>query len=126
MYYGIATTLGSVLLRFASSFASVLLLLSGCDRWALFIDSDGVLAITIVNVGEWPGGFRVRIRDVDGGTSRIVDVPPSADLSLDGLGAGELELTLLAPTGCRVAEPNPRMVTTESDKAVNIAFEVHC
>jgi hypothetical protein len=103
-----------------------LLLLSACDRWALFIDSDGVLAITIVNDGEWSGGFRVRIRDVDGGTNRIVDVPPSADLSLDGLGARELELTLLAPTGCRVAEPNPRMVTTESDKPVHIAFEVHC
>jgi hypothetical protein len=118
--------LGSLLPRFASSLASVLLLLSACDHWALFINSDGVLAITIVNGSAWPGGFRVRIRDVDGGTSRIVDVPPSADLSLDGLGAGELELTLLAPTGCRVAEPNPRMVTTDPDKAVRIAFEVHC
>jgi hypothetical protein len=113
------------LLRAAFTFASVSPLLTACDQWALFINSDGLLSITIVSDGYVPGRFRVRVDQSDG-FSRVVDVPPSGSLTLGAFRAGEIELTLLAPEGCRVAGPNPRTVMTNADETVSVAFDVHC
>jgi hypothetical protein len=112
-------------LRAALSAAGFAVLLGACDQWSLFINSDGVLSISIVSDDLAQGRLRVRTRDADG-LSQTLDVPSSGALTLGGLKAGELELTLLAPPGCRVAAPNPRTVVTEEDKTATVAFEVRC
>jgi hypothetical protein len=99
-------------------------LLSACDQWALFVNSDGVLSITIVSDGDGPGRFRVRASQ--GGATRVLDVPASGQLSSSDFNAGEVELTLLPPAGCEVSGPNPRTLTVRADDAVNVAFDVHC
>ena len=102
------------------------LLLMGCDRWALSIGGDGLLFIGISGDDHHqPGRFRVRTREVDGAT-RILDVPASGQLSLSGLPAGTVELTLLLPPGCRVAGPNPQTLMVTADQAANAAFDVRC
>jgi hypothetical protein len=102
------------------------LLLAGCDRWALSIGGDGLLFIGVVGDNNHrPGRFRVRTRESDGAT-RILDVPASGQLSLSGLAAGTVELTLLLPTGCRVAGPNPQTLLVTADQAANAAFDVRC
>jgi hypothetical protein len=113
------------LLRAGYTFAGICLFLPACDQWALFINSDGVLSITIVSDGNVPGRFRVRTRQSDG-FSRIVEVPSSGSLTLGTFRAGELELTLLAPEGCRVAAPNPQTVVANPDEMVTVAFDVRC
>jgi hypothetical protein len=55
-----------------------------------------------------------------------MDVPASGNVSLGNLAAGQLELTLLAPEGCRVTSPNPRTLMVNADESVNVGFEVHC
>jgi hypothetical protein len=99
--------------------------LQGCDQWALVVNSDGVLSITIFSDGGGPDRFRLRARQSDG-TSRTMDVPSSGNLSLGAFSAGELELTLLAPADCRVAAPNPRTLIVDADERVSVAFDVHC
>jgi hypothetical protein len=111
--------------RAAFTFASVSLLLTACDQWALLINSDGILSITVVSNGDASGRFRVRSRDSDG-KSQIMDVPPSGKITLRAFEPGELELTLLAPEECRVAAPNPRTILTHADETMNVTFDVHC
>jgi hypothetical protein len=102
------------------------LLLTGCDRWALSIGGDGLLFIGVVGDNyHQPGRFRVRAREADGAT-RILDVPASGQLSLSGLAAGAVELTLLLPPGCRAASPNPQTLTVTPDQPANAAFDVLC
>jgi hypothetical protein len=100
------------------------LLLSACDQWALLVNSDGVLSITIISDGDGPGRFRVRASQ--GGATRVLDVPASGRLSSSDFNAGEVELTLLPPAGCEVSGPNPRTLTVSAGEAVNVAFDVHC
>ena len=106
-------------------FAAVSSLFTGCDQWALLVNSDGVLSITIVSDGDGRDRFRVRALQSDG-VSRIMDVPSSGTLTFDTFSAGKLELTLLAPPGCRVAEPNPRTLMVSAHEPVSTAFDVHC
>ena len=113
------------LLRAVFTFAAVSPLLTACDQWALFVNSDGVLSITIVSDGDGRGRFRLRALQSDG-ISRIMDVPSSGSLTFGAFSAGELELTLLAPAGCQVADPNPRTLTVKADERVSVAFDVHC
>jgi hypothetical protein len=98
---------------------------TACDRWALVINGDGLLLVTVVGDGNVQDRFRVRARQSDG-TSRTEDVPASGNLRLGNFPAGQLELTLLAPPGCRVRAPNPRTLTVTEDESLNIGFEVHC
>jgi hypothetical protein len=112
-------------LRAALSVASILPLLTACDQWALLVNTDGVLAIVIVSDGHSSRPFQVRTRDADG-VSRLMVVPPSGSLAIDGVKAGQVELTLLAPTGCRVASPNPQTVMTQAAETVRVSFDVHC
>jgi hypothetical protein len=108
----------------ALAFAS--LVLTGCDRWALSIGGDGLLFVGVVGDNDHhPGRFRVRTREPDGAT-RILDVPASGQLSLSGLAAGTVELTLLLPPGCRVAGLNPQTLMVTADQAANAAFDVRC
>jgi hypothetical protein len=100
-------------------------LVAGCDRWALSVNGDGLLFISVIGDGDDHGGFRIRTRD-GGGTARIAPVPSSGNLRLEGVAAGPFELTLLAPEECRVAAPNPRTLTVSADQPVNVGFEVHC
>jgi hypothetical protein len=100
-------------------------LLAACDRWALIVNSDGLLFIAVIDDGDGHGGFRVRAREVDG-TSRTVNVPTSGKLTLDNFAAGQLELTLLPPKGCSVTAPNPRTLSVTAGEPVNVGFEVHC
>jgi hypothetical protein len=101
-------------------------LLSGCDQWALRINSDGLLSINIVNDGGHARGrFRVRASQ-DGGLVRMLDLPASGQLRLDGFSEGALELMLLAPAGCEVSGPNPLEVEVQSGNTLNVAFSVRC
>jgi hypothetical protein len=105
---------------------AALLLLTACDQWALFVNSDGVLSVSIFSDGSQPQNrFRVRVRETDG-TLRILDVPASGPLTLSGAAGSPVELTLLSPEGCRVSAPNPRTVSPGSDQTVGVVFDVHC
>jgi hypothetical protein len=105
---------------------AALLLLPACDQWALFVNSDGVLSVSIFSDGSQPQDrFRVRVRQPDG-TTRVLDVPASGPLTLSGAAGSTLELTLLSPDGCQVSDPNPRTVSPGSDQTVGVVFDVHC
>jgi hypothetical protein len=101
-------------------------LLSGCDQWALSIDSNGLLFISIISDGgQRQGGFRVRATQ-SGGLSRVMDVPSSGRLTLDGFSAGQVEVTLLPPAGCQVSSPNPQALQVGTGGGVNASFNVRC
>ena len=105
---------------------AALLLLTACDQWALFVNTDGVLSVSIFSDGSQPQDrFRVRVRPPDG-TARVVDVPASGPLALTGVAGSTVELTLLSPAGCRVSAPNPRTVSPGPDQTVGVVFNVHC
>ena len=100
--------------------------LNACDQWALMVNSDGVLHISIASDGFQAGGrYRIRTRESDG-TTRLLDVLDSGVTTLRSGSAGPLELTLLAPRQCQVSPPNPRTLTVATDQTVSVAFEVHC
>jgi hypothetical protein len=105
---------------------AALLQLTACDQWALFITSDGVLSISIVNDGiAGRNRFRVRVQQADG-SAQVLEVPPSGTLSLPGAMTGPVELTLLVPEDCQVSDPNPRVVSVSTGESVNAAFDVNC
>jgi hypothetical protein len=105
---------------------AALLLLTACDQWALFVNSDGVLSVSIFSDGSQPQDrFRVRVRQPDG-TTRVLDLPASGPLTLTGAAGSTLELTLLSPEGCQVSAPNPRAVSLGPDQTVGVVFDVHC
>ena len=115
----------SLLLRLGLALGSSSLL-SGCDQWALRINSDGLLSINIVSDGgQARGRFRVRASQA-GGLVRMIDLPASAQLHLDDFSEGALELMLLPPAGCRVSGPNPLHVEIESGRTLTVAFSVFC
>jgi hypothetical protein len=115
----------SYLLRVGVALGSSVLL-SGCDQWALSIDSNGLLFISITSDGgQRQGGFRVRATQ-SGGLSRVMDVPTSGRLSLDGFSAGQVEVTLLPPLGCQVSSPNPQALQVGTGGGVNATFNVRC
>jgi hypothetical protein len=100
--------------------------ITACDQWAVLVNSDGVLSISIVSDGFGLGNrFRVRARQADG-VIRVLDVPPSGKLMLGGTGDGPVELTLLAPGDCRVSGLNPRTVSAGAHESVNVVFDVDC
>jgi hypothetical protein len=103
-----------------------LLPLSACDQWALMVNSDGILFVSIVSDGfRGEDRFRVRTRESDG-TTRLLEVPASGKMSFRSGSADPLELTLVAPPRCRVSAPNPRSVTVAAEQTVTVAFDVHC
>jgi len=105
---------------------AALLLLTACDQWALFVNTDGVLSVSIFSDGSQPQDrFRVRVRQPDG-TTRVLDVPASGPLTLSGATGSTVELTLLSPEGCQVSAPNPRTVSPGSDQTVGVVFDVRC
>jgi hypothetical protein len=105
---------------------AALLLLTACDQWALFVNTDGVLSVSIFSDGSQPQDrFRVRVRQPDG-TTRVLDVPASGPLTLSGAAGSTVELTLLSPDGCRVSPPHPRTVSSGSDQTVGVVYDVHC
>jgi hypothetical protein len=103
-----------------------LLYLTACEEWHLSINSDGLVFISVLGeTGESRHRFRVRTRNA-GGAARIVDIPSSGQLTLTPVADGTLELTLLAPEGCRVAGSNPRTLSVAAGQEVATAFEVRC
>jgi hypothetical protein len=105
---------------------AALLLLTGCDQWAFFVNSDGVLSVSIFSDGSQPQDrFRIRARQADG-TLRILDLPASGPLTLSGAAGSTVELTLLTPDGCRVSAPNPRTASPGPDQTVGVVFDVQC
>ena len=113
------------MLRAALSLAG-LLHLAACDQWHLSINSDGLVFISVIgDEGDHRERFRVRTRDA-GGTVRILDVPASGQLTVKAASDGPLELTLLAPEGCRVVGSNPRTLTVTAGQEVGLAFDVRC
>lgn len=105
---------------------AVLLQLAGCDQWALLVNSDGVLSISIFSDGfQAADRFRIRARQADG-TTQVLEVPPSGSTTLSGAAGSPVELTLLPPLGCQVSAPNPRTVSVGADETISVAFDVHC
>lgn len=103
-----------------------LLQLTACDQWALSVGGDGLLFIAVVgDTHELPGRYRVRVRQADG-FARVLGLPESGRLNLDGFPSGPLELTLLPPPGCQVSSPNPLTVTVEAEQSVDLTFDVDC
>jgi hypothetical protein len=103
-----------------------LLLLAACDQWHLSINGDGLVFISVIGDHGGPRDrFRLRTRDA-GGTTQIVDLPPTGQLTLTPVADGALELTLLAPEGCQVAEPNPQTLTVSAGQESRVAFDVRC
>jgi hypothetical protein len=103
-----------------------LLLLQSCDQWHLSINSDGLVFISIIDDGDGPGDrFRIRVRDV-AGTSQIMSVPASGELSLTPATDGSIQLTLLAPEGCQILSSNPRTVSVSTGDETRVAFNVRC
>ena len=106
--------------------AGCVLSLTACDQWALMVNSDGILHISIASDGFQAGGrYRIRTREADG-TTRLLDVSDSGVTTFRSGSAGPLELTLLTPQQCQVSPPNPRTLTVAADHTVSVAFDVHC
>jgi hypothetical protein len=104
----------------------VLPLLGACDRWALIVNSDGLLSITIVSDGGRPDHrYRVRVRQA-GGRTQVLELPESGQLSSNAMAAGMLELTLLPPPGCFVTSPNPRNLMVSEGEIIDVNFDVSC
>jgi hypothetical protein len=102
------------------------LLLAGCDEWHLSINSDGLVFVSIVDDGHgFRDRFRIRVRD-GAGTTQMLNVPTSGELSLPPMRDGELQLTLIAPESCRVAAPNPQTIMVTAGDETRVAFDVHC
>lgn len=103
-----------------------ILSLAACDQWHLSVNGDGLLFVSVIGDDVHPRDrFRVRTRDING-TVRILDVPSSGRLTLSPVTAGTLELTLLPPEGCTVADPNPQFLTVASGGSVRVSFDVRC
>jgi hypothetical protein len=100
--------------------------LAACDQWHLSINSDGLVFISVVtDHGGTQGRFRIRTRDA-GEAIRIVEVPATGQLTLTPVADGVLQLTLLAPDGCRVAGPNPQTLIVAAGQESRVAFDVRC
>jgi hypothetical protein len=113
------------MLRAALALAG-LLHLATCDQWHLSINSDGLVFVSVIgDNGEPRRRFRLRSRDA-GGTIRVLDVPASGQLTLTPVADGALQLTLLAPEDCQVAEPNPQSLTMSAGQEARVAFDVRC
>lgn len=105
---------------------TALLYLTACEEWHLSINSDGLVFISVVGEdGEPPYRFRLRTRDARG-TTRILDLPASGQLTLTPVADGPLELTLLTPEVCHVVGPNPRTLAVTAGQEVRSAFDVRC
>jgi hypothetical protein len=103
-----------------------LLSFAGCDQWHLSVNSDGLVFISVIGDEDRPRDrFRLRTRTSDGVT-RVRDVPASGRLTLRPVAAGDLEITLLPPDGCRVTSENPRTLTVAAHEAIELAFDVRC
>jgi hypothetical protein len=103
-----------------------LLGLTACEQWHLSINSDGLVFISVIGDDAQPRHrFRIRTRDA-AGTGRVLDVPPSGQLTLTPVVDGTLELTLLAPDSCRVSGSNPRTLIVAGGQEVRLAFDVRC
>lgn len=103
----------------------VLQLLGACDRWSLSVNSEGLLFISIDHDGQTDQGYRVRTRQADG-TTRVLEVPASGQLSSSAVAAGIVELTLLPPLGCQVSGPNPQRLMVSDGETINVTFDVSC
>lgn len=113
------------MLRAALTLAG-LFLLAACDQWHLSIDSDGLVFISVIGDRAEPRErFRLRTRDARG-TTRILDLPASGQLTLTPVADGPLELTLLTPEVCHVVGPNPRTLAVTAGQEVRSAFDVRC
>jgi hypothetical protein len=103
-----------------------LLHLAACDQWHLSINSDGLVFVSVIGeAGNPRHRFRLRTREADSAI-RILDVPASGQLTVRPSVDGPLELTLLAPEGCRIAGANPRTLTVTAGQEVRSAFDVRC
>jgi hypothetical protein len=120
--------MGSDLVRISSSVRAGLALaglltLMACDQWALSVGGNGLVFVGVTS-DDHPGRFRLRARQAEG--TRLLDVPVSGQLNLSGLAPGVVELTLLLPSGCRVAGANPQTLVVSADQATRAAFDVRC
>jgi hypothetical protein len=113
-------------LRATFLLGTALQLLAACDQWSLVVNSDGLLFISIVSDnGKFDQRYRVRARQSNGTTS-LLEIPASGQLSSSGLEAGMVELTLFTPPGCAVSGPNPQNLMIRDGATVNVTFDVSC
>ena len=81
-------------------------LLAACDAWSLSINSDGFIHITVVggDTHRPRDGYRIRVTR-SATDSYVVSLPESGELRLERVPGQSVTLALVAPDGCRVAEP---------------------
>jgi hypothetical protein len=113
-------------LRTGFLLATALQILAACDEWSLAVNSDGLLFISIISEnGEIDRRYRVRAREADGST-QVLEIPPSGQLSSSSLDPGMVELTLLSPPGCTVSSQNPQSLMVREGRTTRVAFDVVC
>ena len=100
-------------------------LFTACDQWSLSVNSDGLLFISVVGDSGGHHPYRVRVRQSDGSTA-MLEIPPSGQLSSEDLAPGMVELTLFAPPGCTVSGANPQNLTVQRGSTSRVAFDVRC
>lgn len=104
------------------------LLLAGCDAWALSIGGDGLIFVSVIDDDGHRrprGGYRIRVR-ADGRPPYEVALPPDGRLRLDPPADGPVELALVPPAGCRAVEPSALTVTPSDDGAARATFRLAC
>jgi len=103
-----------------------LVLLTACDAWSLSINSDGFIHVIIVGGDAYRprDGYRIRVTRA-GGESRVVPLPATGELRIDGAGSETVTLALLPPDGCAVAA-SPLTVTLEAAHPQGATFAVSC
>jgi hypothetical protein len=111
--------------RAALALAGILYLVA-CDEWHLSVNSDGLVFISVTeDTGEPRHRFRIRTRRTNG-TTQLLDVPTSGEVTLTSVADGSLELTLLTPDGCQVAGANPRTLAVAAGLDIRTGFAVRC
>lgn len=102
-----------------------LLTITGCERWSLSVNQDGLVLISVIGDGNGRDRFRVRSRQSDGRV-QVLDVPSSGHLTLRSVADGMLVLTLIPPGGCRVVGSNPRTLNVSDGQDLGVEFDVRC
>lgn len=115
--------------RFSSIMSAALcaMLTSGCEVVALSVNTGtGIIVVRLEDDGHRPREpWRMRVRQ-SGYPERIVAAAPDAPLEFSVAADGPVELTLLAPPGCRTLGPNVRTVEPSADGTVTARFSVRC
>ena len=104
----------------------LLLAVAACDYWALSINSDGLIHVTVLGGdGYRPrDGYRIRVIRGPGETS-VVNLPESGVLQVDAPPGAQVTLALMPPAGC-IAAASEQSVRVGAGSTATARFELAC